>query len=130
MKKLQFAVRTLCALPFVTGAADVVFGASFLKSAGVPLDDELATHPMLDSQVRFWGAISLGYGASLWRASSRLETEPATFRLLCGVLAASGLARVASFVRCGSPGPILTAAMALELIAAPVALVWHARETS
>ncbi len=126
MRNLKVSVRAFCVLPFVTGAIDFTRGAGFLKSAGVPLSEELVSNAILDSQVRFWGAIWLGYGLVLWSSASRLERDPGTFRLLCGILALSGLGRILSFVRCGSPGAPLTAAIAIETLGAAGFAVWHA----
>ncbi len=126
MRNLKIAIRAFCVLPFATGGLDFVGGAAFLKKAGVPLDDELVTNAMLDSQVRFWGAIWVGYGVALWRSASQLRTQPAEFRMLCSILALSGAGRLVSLFRCGFPGVPLASAMVIELAGAASALRWHA----
>ncbi len=118
MRNLEIAVRAFCVVPFLTGGFDLLGGARFPKSAGVPLDDELSANAVLDSQVRFCGAIWVGYGIILWRAAAQLRSDPDGFRVLCGILALSGLGRLASIMRCGSPGVPLTSAMAVELMGA------------
>ncbi len=125
MHALKMAVRTLCIIPFVTGVADIVNGVGLLTLAGARLEG-VANDPVLNSQVGFWGAIWFGFGIILWRASSHLRDEVDLFRLLCGTIALSGLARLGSAIVYGFPGPVLTGAMLVEIIAGAGFLLWHA----
>ena len=125
MQGLRIAVRALCVVPFLTGAADIVDGAGLLALAGARLG-EAAADPVLDSQIGFWGAIWFGFGLVLWRAGSRLREDPGLFRLLCAILVLSGLARLGSALAHGLPGPELTVAMAVELAGGVGLLLWHA----
>ena len=125
MHALKLAVRTLCVIPFVTGFIDIVNGVGLLIFAGAYLEST-ANDPVLNSQIGFWGAIWFGFGILLWRASSHLRDEVVLFRLLCGTIALSGLARLGSAFAYGLPGPVLTVAMSVELIAGAGFLLWHA----
>ena len=125
MRALRMAVRVLCIIPFVTGIADIINGVGLLTVAGARLEG-VVRDPVLNSQIGFWGAIWFGFGIVLWRASSHLRDEADVFRLLCGTIALSGLARLGAAIAYGLPGPVLTAAMAVELIAGPGFLLWHA----
>ena len=125
MRGLKIAVRAFCLLILFAGLVHLVDGVSFLLVAGAPVAG-IFNDPVLNSQVRFWGAIWFGFGIVLWHAGNRLETDPALFRLLCGILGLSGLARLESAVVFGLPGQMLTSAMAITLIAAPCFLFWHA----
>ena len=118
------AVRALCIIPFVTGAVDIVDGMDLLILGGARLAG-VARDPILNSQIGFWGAIWLGFGVVLWRASGRLREEAELFRLLCGTIALSGLARLGAALAYGLPGPVLTAAMAVELGAGVGFILWH-----
>ena len=125
MHALKIAVRTLCMIAFATGAVDSVNGVGLLTLGGARLGGA-ANDPMLNSQIGFWGAIWFGFGIILWRASSHLRSEVELFRMLCGTVALSGLARLyAAFVH-GLPGPVLTAAMMVELLAGTGFILWHA----
>jgi len=125
MQNLKMTVRALCIIPFLTGVADIVYGEGLLNIAGARLENA-ANDPVLNSQIGFWGAIWFGFGLILWRASSHLRDEADLFRLLCGTLVLSGLARLGSMMMYGFPGPILTFAMAVELGAGTGLLLWHA----
>ncbi len=50
-------IRVFCLLPFATGVLDLVKGASYLLSGGAAIPDAVAADPVLNSQVKFWGAI-------------------------------------------------------------------------
>ena len=125
MRALKFAVRTLCIVPFVTGAIDIVDGVGLLTFGGAHLESA-ASDPVLNSQVAFWGAIWFGFGVILWRASAHLRDEADLFRLLSGTIALSGLARLGSAFAHGLPGPVLTVAMLVELVTGTGFLLWHA----
>jgi hypothetical protein len=124
MNALKLTIRVFCIVPFVTGAFDLIDGVRLMKSAGLPLIDGIE-HPVLDSQIKFWGAIWFGYGIILWRTSSRLRDDADLFRILYGILFLSGLGRLASALRLGLPGPQLTVAMGLELAGPVAALIAH-----
>lgn len=124
MHALKIAVRTLCIIPFVTGAIDLVDGVGLLILGGAHLQG-VARDPSLNSQVGFWGAIWFGFGVILWRASSHLQDEVDLFRLLCGTIALSGLARLVSVFAYGLPVPVLTVAMIVELVGGIGFLLWH-----
>ena len=125
MHALKMAVRALCIVPFVTGVVDMLDGVGLLIWGGARLED-VARDPVLNSQIGFWGAIWLGFGIVLWRASAHLREEADLFRLLCGTIALSGLARLGAAFAYGLPGPVLTFAMAVELSAGVGFLFWHA----
>ena len=125
MQGLRIAVRALCVVSFLTGAADIVDGAGLLALAGARLG-EAAADPVLDSQIGFWGAIWFGFGLVLWRAGARLRDDPGLFRLLCAILVLSGLARLGSALAHGFPGPELTVAMVVELAGGVGLLLWYA----
>ena len=124
---LTLATRALCLVAFLTGGADLLDGQALLASAGTRLG-AAAADPVLNSEIRFWGAIWFGFGLILWRASSRFTTDPGLFRLLCGIVLASGVGRLVSAIQYGLPGTILTGAMGLELLGGAGLLLWHAAE--
>ncbi|MDD3444144.1 MAG: DUF4345 domain-containing protein [Zavarzinia sp.] len=125
MKILRNVVRVFCLLPFVTGAMDLAIGASSLSKIDSPLGAEVLSDPVLDSQVRFFGAIWLGYGLSLWLAAGEMDKRPGGFRLLMAILFLSGIGRAVSALSVGLPSAPLVGGMALELVGVPLLLAWH-----
>ena len=125
MRALRITVRIFCFLPFATGLGDVLLGARIFKATGVELPEGATNHPALNSQIGFLGAYWFGFGLLLWRCASDLDENAGWFRLLLGILFLSGIGRAIAAARTGPPPAPLRAAMALELIGAPLAFSWH-----
>ncbi len=117
-------VRMFCVVPLLTGLVDIIGGTWILGQAGAVLPREITTDAVLNNQIAFWGAIWLGFGILLWWASNDPLNRATVARMLFIVLFMSGLARGYAWVRWGYPGPVLTGAMAIELVLSPALLFW------
>ena len=124
---LRTTLRIFCVIPFLTGAVDMVGGAKFLAATGAHLALPAITDPLLNNQMGFWGGIWFGFGITLWYAGARLRTEPTLLRILLGVLFLSGIGRAISVALHGWTVPVLTGAMALELLGPAIVWPWHAQ---
>ena len=125
MRALKLVVRAFCILAFLTGAVDMIAGVRLLIVGGARLAD-VARDPVLNSQVAFWGAMWFGFGVVLWRTSADLRAEASLFRVLCAIIVLAGLARLGAALANGLPGPALTVAMIVELLAGTGLYLWHA----
>lgn len=126
MPLLSTIVRILCIVPVLTGLLDIATGTHSLELAGMKVPPGASQHPILESQIRFFGAIWFGWGLCLWRITTDLQANAGWFRGLLGILFVSGLARAAAALQFGLPGGPLTIAMIVELVGAPLLLAWHA----
>lgn len=124
MGGLKLAIRVLSILAFATGVIDMFAGVQLLIAGGGRLAS-VVDDPVLNSQVGFWGAIWFGFGVIMWRTSSRLRAEAGLFRILCGIIALSGLARLRAAFAYGLPGAVLTVAMIVEPGAGAGFFLWH-----
>lgn len=122
---LPIVLRLFCLLPFLTGAADLIWGTKILELGGAVLPQQVISDPTFNNQVKFWGAIWFGYGAALWWTSSRLRSDTVMFRILIGTLFLSGLGRALSVFLYGWSGTPLTAAMTIELLGPMILWFWH-----
>jgi hypothetical protein len=125
MRALIILVRLLCLIPLGTGALDLLLGGRALSTVGTQLTAEALADPSLNSQLRFFGAIWLGFGVLLWHASSDLKAHATGFRLLCAALILSGIGRLISLLQLGVPAAPFVAAMGVELVVMPAVLWWH-----
>lgn len=125
MSALVIAIRIFCLVPFATGLADLVFYARVFEALGLTFPGTVMGDPALNSQIGFWGAIWFGMGLLLWKCTNDLERQQDWFYLLCGILFLSGVGRAVATIKFGFPPTPLTAAMAIELIGMPLAVLWH-----
>lgn len=125
MDALKLVLRLVCLLPLVTGANDLAQGVRALGPAGAVIPARVAADPVLNSQFKFFGAVWFGWGLTLWRASADPRADAGLLRLLMGILFLSGLGRASAALQLGHPGRLSTGAMVLELVGAPLLLLWH-----
>lgn len=123
MRGLTIVIRLFCVLPFVLGAADLFGGARILISAGAMLAGNTAMDPVLNNQIKFWGAIWFGYGFALWWTTNDLPRRSAMLRILLATLFLSGLGRALSVLQFGWASAPLTIAMVVEIVG-PIGLLW------
>lgn len=127
LRALAIGLRVFCALPFVTGAADLLIGVKVLTLTGAVIPPPVDVDPILNSEIKFWGAIWFGFGLILWYASRDLRQHAPLFRLLMGILVFSGLGRALSAVQFGAGSTLMFSFMVFELTAPIAVMVWHRR---
>lgn len=129
-RALTIVIRMFCVLPFLTGAADLFGGTDILVLAGAILPKDVTLDPVLNNQIKFWGAIWLGYGLLLWWTSYDVRARSTVLRLLLATLLLSGLGRALSVLQFGWASPALTIAMIAEIVGSIALFVWHQRDAT
>jgi hypothetical protein len=119
-RRLQVATAMLALVPTLTG----LLGMSGLSdpvyaSLGLPHD---AT---LDSQLRFYNGVWLGLGLAAFWLLPRIERETTLFRFLWLMIFIGGIGRLLSLVLTGMPFPPLIGFTMLEIIGAPLFVLWQ-----
>jgi hypothetical protein len=127
MKVFRIAMFALSLFPLLTGIIDLVFAAHAINLLGPELQQEALSNPTLNSQIRFFGAIWIGYGAALVLVGINPVAHATMFRLLAAFLILSGLGRLASVVQFGLPAAPLIGATIAELFFVPLVVLWHRR---
>lgn len=125
LRALAVGLQVFCALPFATGAADLLIDVKVLTLSGAVIPPPVAVDPILNSEIKFWGAIWFGFGLILWYASRDLRQHAPLFRLLMGILVLSGLGRALSAVQFGAGSALMFSFMVFELTVPVALLVWH-----
>jgi hypothetical protein len=133
MDALAIFLRLLAAIPLLTGAFDLVMGLAGRGLLGAELAPEGFRDPVLNSQIRFFGAMWLGYGVVLLLIASDVEKYSSLLRAMVAVTFLAALGRVASIVQFGLPSPGLVGARAfvigttaIEIVGMPLLWWWHA----
>jgi hypothetical protein len=115
---LQVSVALAALVAVTVGLAGVVWGASGLGEQAPGI---------LDSQVRALSGILAAIGIAYWTTVPDIQRAGARFGLLTLIVVAGGFARALGMLIAGPPGPIMGAALALELLVAPALYLWQAR---
>ena len=119
-RALQAVVAILAAVPLLAGISGVAAGPSFLGvEAPWPAD--------LDSHLRYLSGVRLARAIGWYSCIPAIETKSARFRLLAAIVVIGGLARLWSLVMVGSPSAGHLGGLAIELVAAPLMVIWQAR---
>jgi hypothetical protein len=121
-RALQIATAVLGAIPVITGIV-TMFGLSdpIYADAGIP------ANALLDSNLRFFGGIWLVLGLAVYWVIPRIEQQTVLFRTLWLMIFVGGIGRLLSMLLVGMPPMPFVAFTALEIIGAPVFIVWQTR---
>lgn len=126
MKFVKITTVLLSLLAQLTGAMDVIVGVAGQANIGVGAAAAGPFDPVLDSQVRFLGAVWFGLGAIQLVCLGDLRRYGAILQLCFGIVFLGGIGRVLSLLQVGQPasgtGPAFIAvALIIELVLVPLA---------
>jgi hypothetical protein len=121
-RALQWMTSFVALVPLVTGAIGLLGlrDPLYVRFGVVP-------NAVLDSNLRFFSGFWLGTGFAVLWLVPRIEREGTLFRALWGMIFLGGLGRLASLEDAGAPPWPFYVAMALELLGAPVFVLWQRR---
>ena len=119
---LQILSAVLAAVPVVTGILGM-FGISdpLYAFAGLPHS------AVLDSNLRFFAGVWCGLGIALYGLIPTIEKQTVLFRALWGMIFLGGIGRLISILALGLPPIAFLAFAALEIIGAPLFILWQGR---
>jgi hypothetical protein len=116
----------LVVLLTVVGAIAVVGGGVGMVLGAVTGSEEQHVAVSTSSEYRFLSGVWLVLGVALWWSLVRPASRSAVTRVVLIAAIGGGAGRLVSLLVEGWPGPF-TVALAIELLALPVLLVWHVR---
>ncbi|MES2129570.1 MAG: DUF4345 domain-containing protein [Pseudomonadota bacterium] len=119
---LQILTAILAAVPILTG----IVGLSGLSDP-IYASASLPANVLLDSNLRFLSGVWLGLGLTVIWLIPRIETQTVLFRVLWGMIFLGGVGRVLSMHFLGWPPIPFIAFTVLEIVGAPIFVVWQAR---
>lgn len=134
MKFVKITTALLSLIALLTGAMDVIVGVAGQANIGVGAAAAAPFDPVLDSQVRFLGAVWLGLGAIQLFCLGDLRRYGAILQFCFGIVVLGGIGRVLSLIQVGQAtsgiGPgFIVVALAIELVLVPLAWVKVRRAT-
>jgi len=117
-RALQIVTGLLGAIPIATGCIGLLgLRDPLYVRCGIPVS--------LDSNLRFYSGLWLGLGIAMYSILPSIERQTVLFRAFWGAIFLGGLGRLASIVGVGAPPSPLLAVIGLELVGAPVFIVWQ-----
>ena len=119
---LQIVTAILALVPIVTGIIGM-FGLNDPVYAPMGLPH----NSLLDSNLRFFAGLWLGLGLALLWLVPRIETQTVLFRVFWGMIFIGGIGRLLSMVLVGLPPPPFIGFTGLEIIGAPLFILWQTR---
>ena len=130
MRGFKITFYLLALIPLLTGALNLGLGLQAQGLIGAQLSPEGFRDPLLNSQIRFYGAIWFGFGVLLCVCLSDLNKYSWLLRGSLAIVFLGGVGRVASLVQFGFPTTTLgvsfvVAVTAIEIIGMPLLLWWH-----
>lgn len=132
MRVFKVTLFLLALVPFLTGALNLGMGLQAQGLIGAELSAEGFRDPLLNSQMRFYGAIWLGFGVLLCVCLSDTDKYSSLLRGAMAIVFLGGVGRIASLIQFGFPEEALSAAfvcavIGIEIIGMPLLLWWHAQ---
>jgi hypothetical protein len=121
--------RRLRALLGVAGLVPIAAGVHTLLAGGRSIPPWRRANPMIESELRYYSAFYVAYGATALGAAAREEIDPATVKGLAAAMFLGGLGRVGAWLAAGRPHPLQRALLALELAVPPLLVSESARHT-
>lgn len=117
-RRLQWTLGVAAAIPVASATAEIIRGPQ-----GVPGGSPDVT-PTVDSALRYSSVFKFAVGPVIWSQLGRVERSPAV-SFAASTIAIGGLARLRSWQQSGRPHPAIVAAIALEVLAGPLLLIWQ-----
>jgi hypothetical protein len=81
----------------------------------------------VDSHFRYLSGLLLAIGVAYWTTIPDIERQGARFSLLTMIVVAGGFFRAIGMLADGSPGPVMSAALLVELFVTPMVYLWQVR---
>lgn len=120
-RTLQAAISLAALVPLSAGTLGMIEGPAMLRGIGgeAPVD--------VDSHFRYLSGLLAAIGLGFLSCVPAIETSGDRFRLLGLIVVFGGLARLASLVGAGTPGPGHLFGLGMELAVVPLLMAWQAR---
>jgi hypothetical protein len=122
--RLGFGLKLFAAFAILTGATDIIDGVRLLIGSGARLE-AVAHDPVLNSQIRYLGAVWGGFGAILWWFSNDLQARRRPLEILCAAVFIGGIGRTIAALSDGAGPRLLTFFIVIEFAGPPIVVFMH-----
>jgi hypothetical protein len=121
-RSLQIVTGLLGIIPVATGTIGMFgLGDPLYASMGLP------ANALLDSNLRFFAGVWLGLGIAIYWLIPKIETQTVLFRTVWGMIFLGGIGRLLSMFLLAPPPLPFIAFTILEIVGAPLFILWQSR---
>ncbi len=115
---LQVILAVISLILIITGAWGIMAGVTnnVGNFYGVSVSNTIEGNIILDSNLRFFGGLSIGLGLIMFWMIPSIERHQLVFRLIVGMIFIGGIGRVISMLNFGIPSPLFIVFALLELL--------------
>lgn len=117
---LQALLTTIGLVAMATGAFALVTGTS-----GMP--GEIEANATVESELRYFAAFWIAYGAVAFRTAPRVATATTAVRALALAMFIGGVGRALAWIDVGRPHAVFVALMVIELVLPALLVIWQQR---
>jgi hypothetical protein len=117
-RSLQAVVAVVGLVPVSAGLLGALYGGAGLGQI---------VGAALDSHIRYLSGLLLAIGLAYWSAIPDIEKEGGRIGLLTLLVVVGGFCRALGMLIDGWPGPVMAAALGIELVIAPTVYLWQRR---
>lgn len=131
MRAYRIVLTLLALIPILTGPLDLALGLQAPRALGMALSPADLADPLLNSQIRFFGAVWFGVGLVMLVCARDLERHALVLKVIFASLVIAGMGRLAALFQFGLPRSAVGTAFvqvttAVELILVPAMAFWLA----
>jgi len=121
--------RTLQAVTAILGLVPIITGLIGMSGTSDPLYAGAGLSPniLLDSNLRFFAGLWFALGLAICWLIPRIETQTVLFRAIWIMIFFGGVGRLISVLFVGAPPAPFIGFIALEIVGAPLFILWQAR---
>jgi hypothetical protein len=121
-RALQIVTAILGLVPVATGLIGMSgISDPIYASMGLP------ANPLFDSNLRFFAGVWLGLGLAIFWLIPKIEQHTLLFRVIWGMIFIGGIGRILSMLFVGLPPAPFIGFTILEIVGAPIFVVWQTR---
>jgi hypothetical protein len=120
---LQAILMIVGLILIITGLLGIIYGITD-DFYGISMSSNIQGNIILDSNLRFYGGLSIGLGLIIFWLIPSLEKQKIIFRLISLMILIGGIGRVISMIMVGNPSTLFIIFTMLELLF-PLLIFWQ-----
>jgi hypothetical protein len=130
LRTYRIVLYVIVVIPVITGALNVFMGLQAQGLIGAQLPVESFHDPLLNSQMRFYGAIWIGWGLLVYFCLQDVAKYSSLLKGAYLIVLVGGLGRIVSLVQFGLPetnsgAVFVVTVVVIEIVGVPLLLWWH-----